>query len=899
MRKTLAQVYQWICPPSPLGNEYTIPEIRRRFITHYILILNSIFIIALYVIKSMIIQQPIFETVLYGVGSYFCIIFLCHWRQALIAAMFYTVSMFLTTIYFTHQVALIRHSFSVSELVVVFFIPIWCAGAFLDFRGLWTALGGLSIIFFINSVTGHAIFLTDTSYPFQVLILLTAVALILSLGIFTFRRVLKESDHSQELIDLNEILERSIQDKEIILNEFGTVFESVQDALIVFNQHGELVHQNAAFTRAFSGIVSGQPMEEFLQCVPCTTLNHMPVTLFDFPAYKIMHGENGTPTLRVRIQKNTTDLSIMDIQAVPLFSKPDELFGVLTVLRDITQEYRNTFNLEVLRQVSHACITGIAVQTVADAALTAVCDGLRITYGLIALHDADIDTRATIIANRTHFNFDMFSPGDFNISAESPFQFLQVMSLGEARYNIDPNCFSKESTTEQIKQRLERAGMMCCFPLQCNGNILGVLEVMRAEGDFTPWDEPDCMLLTMITDEVAISLHRAQLYEEARLLAMYDPLTGLYNHRTMQSQLSATLENMHDLEDATSVIMLDIDHFRRFNELYGHNIGDAALKHVAHAIQRSLRTGDIGARYGGEEFTIILPDTESREAGIVAERVRQAITQISFNNPLVKDKMLSVTASLGYATSNLQHKTPAALLKAADIALYAAKHAGRNCVVEFKQKETITLEASERDIMIPETKYDIEAIQALITAIDLRDGFTSAHSEQVAQYSVAIGRELKLPQGDIERLRLGGLIHDIGKIGVPHDLISTARTLTLKELQVIQSHTTIGEEIILPVHELHDLIPFVRWHHERLDGTGYPDGLVGANIPLLVQIVAVANVFESYTAERPYHSARPVIEGLEYLRKEAAAGRIDITLVEILSDIVFSSLMSHTPSQAA
>jgi putative two-component system response regulator len=171
----------------------------------------------------------------------------------------------------------------------------------------------------------------------------------------------------------------------------------------------------------------------------------------------------------------------------------------------------------------------------------------------------------------------------------------------------------------------------------------------------------------------------------------------------------------------------------------------------------------------------------------------------------------------------------------------------------------------------------------LITAIDLRDGYTGAHSEGVARNAVAIGAAMGLSAEEIEALRLGGLVHDVGKIGVSDEILRKPGRLTPNEWQQMQAHTTMGEQILQSVEGLHHLVPLARSHHERLDGSGYPDGLHDEEIPLLVRIMSVADVFDAYTGERPYHAGRSLQEGLELLREEAYLGRLDATIVQIFS----------------
>ncbi len=378
------------------------------------------------------------------------------------------------------------------------------------------------------------------------------------------------------------------------------------------------------------------------------------------------------------------------------------------------------------------------------------------------------------------------------------------------------------------------------------------------------------------------ALHEKNIRLQA--LSTTDPLTNLPNHRALQEVLHKEL-TMATLQGIPlSLVMIDIDHFREFNDQYGHDVGDRVLQHVARTMQDTLDADDFVARYGGEEFVVVKRACDERAIAQTAERIRAAIADSTFI--VSSGARVPITVSLGHSTFPVHASVASSLLKAADLALFAAKRSGRNRIAQYSLA-LLTAQAQEADVPLSlPSEANLETVQALITAIDLRDGYTAAHSEGVSRYAVAIGTRIGLPPQEIEQLRLGGLIHDVGKIGVPDHVLSKAGKLTAEEWEQMQAHTTMGTQVVQDVHSLRHLLPLVRWHHERLDGSGYPDGLRGDEIPYLVRVLSVADVFEAFTAERPYHPARSKQEGLDLLWSEVQKGRMEEIIVRALEDIV-------------
>jgi diguanylate cyclase (GGDEF)-like protein len=344
---------------------------------------------------------------------------------------------------------------------------------------------------------------------------------------------------------------------------------------------------------------------------------------------------------------------------------------------------------------------------------------------------------------------------------------------------------------------------------------------------------------------------------EAEQRSRVDALTGLFNRRhTME-----TIE--HELARGSQgpgvgVLMLDVDYFKRVNDRYGHAGGDAVLVEVAERLRTEVREWDIVARIGGEEFCVVTPGLES-EAAVAAlgERLRLAVAE----RPVALPNGVTVPVTMSIGAAMVAHEDGSAehALDYADRALYAAKRHGRNRLRRFSQLDTADLRAEQ-----PECLHIAEA---LAISSDLREANLAAHSRQVAELSAAIARRLDLSDEDVLRVQLGGWLHDVGKIAVPDAILTKPGPLTDSEWQIMRTHPAVGADLLGHFPELAPACPAVRHHHERFDGTGYPDRLVGDQIPLDARIVAVADAFSAMTSDRPYQTPRPVPDAIDELRR--------------------------------
>ncbi len=340
------------------------------------------------------------------------------------------------------------------------------------------------------------------------------------------------------------------------------------------------------------------------------------------------------------------------------------------------------------------------------------------------------------------------------------------------------------------------------------------------------------------------ALHVPQLQEEA----YNDVKTGLLTARRFTELLPEELAKAERSGRPAAVVMADMDLLRNINNSHGHLIGDRALQAAAQAIKDCLRPGDIAGRLGGEEFALLLPATGPDEAFALAERIREEMQGVAIPLP-DEEEPLRVTMSLGVATFPEPCPEPRKLLHHADMAVYRSKLAGRNC--------TSAAIPSLDEARFPEGSYR-ETLESLVFALDARGSGLNGRTPQVTALALALAAELGIAEGSQEwnDLERASLLHDVGKFAVPSSILYKTTSLSQEEWQEMKQHPDVGWSMLGQVGSLKGAAEIVRAHHEHHDGSGYPRGLRGDDIPRGARIFTVADAFDAITSDRPYRDAR-------------------------------------------
>lgn len=340
-----------------------------------------------------------------------------------------------------------------------------------------------------------------------------------------------------------------------------------------------------------------------------------------------------------------------------------------------------------------------------------------------------------------------------------------------------------------------------------------------------------------------------------------DGLTGVFNHRYFHETLKEKITLSEKEKKPVSLIFVDIDYFKHYNDLYGHQKGDEVLRTIGKILRENLRENDVPARYGGEEFAVILPNTTEEEALALADKIRKIIESTKFYGEENQPKGV-LTSSMGISVYPDKAKDDIELIKSADDALYRAKFFNKNRVETYTSiLDELKSDIEEKDVEL------VTSIKTLIGVINAKDRYTYGHSERVVFYSRLLADKLELSNEDENLLVYGAYMHDIGKINISRDILVKKMPLTNEEWEILKCHPVEGTEIIKPVKSLENIIPIILHHHEKYDGTGYPGQLKGENIPYLARVLTVVDSFDAMTSNRPYNVRKTYDEAIVELRK--------------------------------
>ena len=395
-------------------------------------------------------------------------------------------------------------------------------------------------------------------------------------------------------------------------------------------------------------------------------------------------------------------------------------------------------------------------------------------------------------------------------------------------------------------------------------------------------------------EPLMIARRLEEAFDKLAHLSKTDQLTGLANRRHFEQVLDAFYYQARRYNRPLSLITLDIDFFKAVNDTIGHAAGDELLKIVSEELEKACRKADLPARLGGDEFAVLLPETPSSSAAAVAERFRTALHE----RPMIAGGVeIKATSSIGIADLNAgQMDGPGGLMALADKALYAAKELGRDQTVQAHDltglslhrgpnaagaghihKKLAGLDEEFKDLLL-------RAMEEIVNILGERDRNMANHARNVQHYATLIAKEMELPQRVIQRVNTAAMLHDIGMLAMPDQVLLCEGKLDLKRIEQMHQHTLMSVRIMEGMEFLEQEIPAVRYHHERWDGKGYPEGIKGSEIPLSARIIAVADAFDAITSNRVYRGARDRLAAIQELRRSAGS-QFDPVVVEALASV--------------
>lgn len=444
--------------------------------------------------------------------------------------------------------------------------------------------------------------------------------------------------------------------------------------------------------------------------------------------------------------------------------------------------------------------------------------------------------------------------------------------------------FSYEPSNTFLNVHYLTESAVAVIPLCAINECIGVMLV--GDNNYEATSE----VYKLMSNYLALFIKNMELSTKVLMNTDTDALTGLNNHRKFQELLASELDKARRTNTQASIVIFDINNISQINRDFGAAKGDEIIKLVADKIKQGIRSNDSAARYGGDEVAIILPETNSSEAKYLAEYLTYSLScclvddvgpiKVSVgiatfpNSTHDLEKLLILAEQAMFISKSKGYKNGMSTIVCSDdfdfwddtaLSSFASVIAKRHASIGINFDEELVNKFHSEEII--NQGHLIEVVTSLASAIDAKDEYTKGHSTSVSRYSEALARALNLPEKDVERIKLGALLHDIGKIGIPETVLKKPSKLTDEEWEIMKQHPTIGaEKVLLPNESLHDLIPIVKYHHEHWDGSGYPEKLKGEDIPLAARIVSVADAYHALISDRPYRKGMSNEKACEILR---------------------------------
>lgn len=447
------------------------------------------------------------------------------------------------------------------------------------------------------------------------------------------------------------------------------------------------------------------------------------------------------------------------------------------------------------------------------------------------------------------------------------------------------------SVWESEKELFRRLNIDCVAAMRDDGDIVGLV-LLSLKDHYSHLNAAETGFLETVCSIASIAMKNAELYEMMYREARIDPLTGAYNYRFFSEQLNEQFQT-HGNECLT-LLYLDVDDFKLYNQLYGSAEGDTALRLISEAIVSLVGEKGTVFRTSGKVFAVLLPLQDTHRAVALADEIVSRVNKI---NEVPERAMLKpLTISAGICSAPYAASSAKELMDNTDLAVYNAKQLGKAQVLVFRGASGFMPQqwAERTEAIIDHVEHGdnsqknvIAMISALTAAIDAKDHYTYAHSKNVARYAATLAVAAGLNDDQVRTIYLGGLLHDIGKIAIPEAILNKTGSLSDEEYTIMKDHVNNSIAMMRHLPEMDYLIPAVLGHHERWNGAGYPRGIAGKEIPVSARCLAIADVFDAMTTDRPYRKGLSVDYAAEEISKHAGT-QFDPELADIFVRMIRS-----------
>lgn len=656
---------------------------------------------------------------------------------------------------------------------------------------------------------------------------------------------LKIDEYTRKIICLYQDITEQKENEENIRNneeKFASLFQSNPLAAVYHNNKGYIIDINPGFTELF-----GYSLNE----IRGKNLDEVNI----YPPDKIVEGKHLTKEAQysglikhetVRRKKDGTLIPVqISTSQVKINGKVQ---GVIALYQDITEQKQNERLNQVLYHISRAANSQIKLSelyTIIHHELNQVIDAKNFYIALLDIESELLDFVYAYDEKETNFYSEHLTYKNTLTG--------YLLKKGQSLLLNYPDICNLINKGD-VKDPGEMTEEICWLsvPLKIKGEVIGAMTVQNYYNPKS-YKEKDIKLMEIVADQVATAIVRKQYEEKITYISFHDTLTGLYNRAYFDEELKRMNNPRYY---PLTVVMVDVNGLKVVNDTFGHQQGDELLKNLAYIMKISSRQGDVLARLGGDEFAIILPNTTLTDTKLFCKRLSENCKKNYFN-PI----HLNPDISMGYASQD------GTLLDLDQLLVKADKNMYQNKLFYSKNGEKHLLKSFLKILSERDPHYNKEPVS------------------NIEMTATLMGKKIGLNNYDLSRLRLLALMHDIGKIGVAKQVLSKKQKLTDLEWQKIKEHSQIGYRITKSIPDFSSICEEILYHHEKWNGSGYPMGLKGEEIPLLSRIISIVDAFNTMLSDRPYKKIMTQEESLEEIKKNSGS-QFDPNLVSTFFNII-------------